>query len=183
MKRERKSRNRDIELYNTLDTGLRYKESEYYGIFGYDLDCDYYERAGYKTIEIDPKRYQKILGKLTPKQLEAINRRNTHYFSPAKTHKGDYNCNIFLAEIERIKNNWNSTFKGLIEREQARIKKPRQLVAADDDNFMCGITDYEESSNWAVMTNLRNQMKYEEEVFNIVNSLYAQFFHQMASRI
>ena len=182
MKKERKSRNKDIALYSSLDAGLGFKESEYYGVFGYDLDCDYYERVGYKAIDIDPKRYQKILGKLSPKQIEVINRRHTHYFRPAKVHKEDYNCNVFLAKIESIKADWNNTFKGLIQREQERIKKPKQLVAADDANFMCGITDYDESSNWAAMTNLRNQMKYAEEVFNIINSLYAQFFHQMASR-
>ena len=174
--------NKDNELYESLDSGLGYKESEYYGIFGYDLS-DYSERVSYETIDIDPKRYQKILGKLSPEQLEVINGRKTHYFRPAKRHRRDYNCNIFSDEIESIKSDWSNIFKGVIQREQARVKEPKELVAADDENFMCGITDYEESSTWAVMTNLRNRIKYDNEVFKIVNSLYAQFFHQMASCI
>lgn len=93
-------------------------------------------------------------------QLVIINSRLDHYFYPAKKEYLDYNCNILLEEIKDIKADWFNTYKGLIQREQVRIVKPKEVVPADDFNLMCGITDYEESSSWAIMTNWRNSLKY-----------------------
>ena len=167
-----------IKLYNKLEEDAQYEDTRYYGVFLYGD-----KKQGQRRVKIDPKRYQKKAMKLKSAQLEIINSRKGHYFYPAKEQYLDYNCNIFLNEIDGIKSDWANTYKGLIQREQDRIVKPKEVVAADDYNFMCGITDYEESSTWALMTNLRNSFKYEREVNKIVQSLYAQFFHQMASRI
>lgn len=112
-----------------------------------------------------------------------INSRKTHYFYPKKKFYEDYNCNLFVDEIDRIKKDWEDIFKPLIERESKRIEKPQELVAADDLNFQCGITDYDESQIWAIKKNWENQTKYQQTVYKIIYSLYAQFFHMMASRI
>lgn len=176
--KKRKVNFNSVELYKKLEESAQFDDTRYYGVF---LSGN--KKQGQRRIKVDPKRFQQKAMKLNDKQLAIINKRQSHYFYPAKKEYSDYNCNIFLEEIKAIESDWRNTYKGLILREQERIEKPKQLVAADDDNFMCGITDYDESSTWAMMTNLRNSIKYAEEVNKIVGSLYAQFFHQMASRI
>lgn len=167
-----------VNLYKKLEDAAQFEDTRYYGVFLYGN-----KKQGQIRVKIDPKRYQKEIMKLDESQLAIINSRLSHYFYPAKKAYLDYNCNIFLKEIKDIKADWYNTYKDLIQREQERIVKPKEVVAADDYNFMCGITDIEESSSWAFMTNLRNSIKYKFEVNKIVRSLYAQFFHQMASRI
>lgn len=167
-----------VSLYKKLEESAQYEDTRYYGVFLYGN-----KKQGLRRIRIDPKRYQKKVQKLTEDQLLIIDSRKKHYFYPAKKAYLDYNCNMFLREIKDIKDDWNNTYKGLIKKEQERIVKPKEVVPADDFNYMCGITDYEESTSWAFMTNLRNSLKYEREVNKIVASLYAQFFHQMTSRI
>ncbi len=176
--KKRKANYNSVNLYKKLEEAAQYEDTRYYGVFLYGN-----KKQDQRRVRIDPKRYQKKARKLSEAQLTIINNRLDHYFYPAKNKYLDYNCNIFLEEIKDIKVDWYNTYKGLIQREQERIVKPKELVAADDDNFMCGITDYEESSSCAFMTNLRNSIKYEREVSKIVGSLYAQFFHQMVSRI
>ena len=176
--KKRKVNSNSINIYAKLEEMAQYEDTRYYGVFLYGN-----KKQGQRRIKVDPKRYQKKICKLDPTQLSKINKRCRHYFYPAKISYLDYNCNIFLDEIKDIKFDWYNTYKGLIQREQERIKKPKELVPADDYNFMCGITDYEESSSWAFMTNLRNSIKYKQEINKIVGSLYSQFFHQMASRI
>lgn len=167
-----------VELYKRLEEGVKYGDTRYYGAFLYGN-----KKQGQRRVKIDPIRYQKKIRKLDPAQLAIINSRRSHYFYPAKKAYLEYNCNIFLKEIKDIKGDWYNTYKGLIQREQDRIEKPKEVVAADDFNLMCGITDYDESTIWAYKTNLRNSIKYNREVSKTVGSLYAQFFHQMASRI
>ncbi|MDE5978074.1 MAG: hypothetical protein K2G70_06410 [Turicibacter sp.] len=176
--KKRKVNSNSVNIYAKLEDMAQYEDTRYYGIFLYGN-----KKQGQRRIKVDPKRYQKKINKLSPAQLNEINKRHHHYFYPAKKAYLDYNCNIFLGEIKDIKSDWYNTYKALIQREQERIKKPKEVVPADDYNFMCGITDYEESSSWAFMTNLRNSIKYKREVNKIVGSLYSQFFHQMASRI
>lgn len=179
MKKDRKCRNINADLYKKLEATNDVEDTRYWGLF----QCGKKEKCACE-IKIDPKRFQKTTYHyFTEAQLKVINSRRTHYFYPQKHSYSDYNCNLFVNEIQTIKDYWNDTFKGLIERELSRIERPKQLVAADDYNFMCGITDYEESSMWATINNLRNEYNYKTMVSNIVNSLYSQFFHQMAARI
>ena len=180
MKKDRKGRFVNQKLYEELDESFNISDMRYWGIFGEIAN----ERHPERHIRIDPKRFQKMTyTTLDEEQLKVVNRRRSHYFHPAKIDRYDYNCNWLIQEINLIKSDWYNIFKGLIQREADRIKKPKELIAADDDNFMCGITDYDESQSWALMQNIKNQAKYEEEVNTILFSLYAQFFHQMASRI
>lgn len=176
--KNRKVNSNSVNLYKKLEESAQYEDTRYYGVFLYGN-----KKQGQRRIKVDPKRFQKKAMKLSEAQLSIINTRLNHYFYPAKKEYLDYNCNIFLGEIKDIKADWFNTYKGLIQREQERIVKPKEVVPADDFNFMCGITDYEESSSWAIMTNWRNSLKYNNEVNKIVGSLYAQFFHQMVSRI
>ena len=176
--KKRKVNSNSVNLYQKLEDAAKYDDTRYYGVFLYGN-----KKEGRQRIKVDPKRYQKMVKKLNSAQLDMINKRQSHYFYPVKSSYLDYNCNMFLNEIKSIKDYWHNTYKGLIQREQERIVKPKEVVPADDYNFMCGITDYEESTIWANMTNWRNSIKYSMEVSEIVSSLYAQFLHQMASRI
>lgn len=176
--KKRKVNLNSVDLYKRLEENHQYEDTRYYGAFLYGN-----KKQGQRRVKIDPKRYQKMIKTFDAARLSIINSRKSHYFYPAKVAYLDYNCNVFLEEIKDLKEDWYNTYKGLIQREQERIVKPKEVVPADDFNFMCGITDYDESSMWATMTNLRNSIKYSREVSKIVGSLYAQFFHQMSSRI
>lgn len=177
MKRERNCKNANLELYKMLKEENRADDTRYWGLFRFGTKGNYH----YK---IDPKRFAKMTCcQFTEGQLRIINSRKTHYFYPNKQKYFDYNCNIFGNEINKIKEDWNKKFKGLIQREQNRVPSPKNLVPADDDNFLCGITDYEESKEWALIKNLKNAREYQKELYSITCSLYAQFFHQMASKI
>lgn len=180
MKKNRYSRSINYQLYKQLDEDFNIKDLRYWGIFGH------IKNKAHPTshIRIDPKRFQKTTRTtFSEDMLKAINARKSHYFYPAKYDRSDYNCNIFIDEIEQIRKDWTEIFKPLIDREIARIEKPRKVVAADDYNYMCGITDYDESEIWAMRTNWRNQQKYIDNINKIIYSLYSQFYHQMASRI
>lgn len=180
MKKDRKGRFVNQKLYEELDESFNISDMRYWGIFGEIAN----ERHPERHIRIDPKRFQKTTRTtLDEKQLKVINQRRSHYFHPAKIDWYDYNCNWFIHKIDGIRLDWYSIFKGLIQREADRIKKPKKLNATNDQNFMCGITDYDESQGWAEMNNMINQQKYISEVYKIIYSLYAQFFHQMASQI
>lgn len=177
MKKERKCRNSNLELYKKLDEANRFEDTRYWGLFRFGTKGDYH----YK---IDPKRFSKMnYHHFEESQLRIINSRETHYFFPKKRNYSDYNCNVIIDEIKSIKDEWYNTFKGLIQREQERIQKPKKLVAADDYNFMCGVTEYDESEMWAMRKNMENSFRYQRELYSVTCSLYAQFIHQMASRI
>ena len=90
-----------IKLYNKLEEDAQYEDTRYYGVFLYGD-----KKQGQRRVKIDPKRYQKKAMKLKPAQLEIINSRKGHYFYPAKEQYLDYNCNIFLNEIDGIKSDW-----------------------------------------------------------------------------
>lgn len=180
MKKDRNGRFVNQKLYKELDESFNISDMRYWGILGEIGN----ERHSKKHIRIDSKRFQKTTRTtFDAQQLKVINGRRSHYFHPAKIDRFDYNCNWFIKEINQIKLDWDNIFKRLIQREADRIKKPKKLIAADDYNFQCGITDYDESQGWALIQNIKNQEKYKEEVIKIIQSLYAQFFHQMASRL
>ena len=137
MKKDRKGRFVNQKLYEELDESFNISDMRYWGIFGEIAN----ERHPERHIRIDPKRFQKMTyTTLDEEQLKVVNRRRSHYFHPAKIDRYDYNCNWLIQEINQIKSDWYNIFKGLIQREADRIKKPKELIAADDDNFMCGIT-------------------------------------------
>lgn len=91
MKKQRKSRNLNLELYKILEESPGgYRDTRYWGVFNGEKK---------ELIKIDIKRYQKKLGQFSIEQLQVINARKSHYFYPKKVAYGNYNCNIFIEEI------------------------------------------------------------------------------------
>lgn len=180
MKKNRHYRSINYQLYKQLDEDFNIRDLRYWGIFGHTKN----KAHPASHIRIDPKRFQKTTRTtFSEDMLKVINARKSHYFHPAKYGRLDYNCNIFIDRIKDLKDEWSHSYKPLIERELHRIPQPKEYIASDDYNFMCGITDYEESSVWATMKTVLHRQKYLDEINHIIYSLYAQFFHQMASLI
>ena len=173
MKKDRNSRFVHRELYLVLDKYQSIEDTRYWGVFYCGQN---------NTVKIDPKRYQKMLVKLDDKILKVINSRHTHLFEPRKENHSDYNCNLLIGEINSLKSWWRD-FKGLIKRELKRVKKPNKVYASDNYNMMCGITSVGAANAWANFTNCINKANYDCECASLVQSLYAQYFHVMASQI
>ena len=183
MKKQSKTRSKDIELYKYLDHICDYRRSEYYGIFGYELDADYAIRNSYKKLNIDVKRYQKILGPLKPEMLAVINKRQTHYFTPKKAHYNDYNCNILNDGLEEIYREWFRLYMPLIEEQVAKIEKPQPKAVGDYTNFQCGISSAAAAQAWANWVNNMNELKYVESCRKLIAHFYGQFFHMTCAKI
>ena len=108
--------------------------------------------------------------------------RRTHYYIPSKRQWEDYNCNLIIPLIEDILNEWEKDYMPLIEKEIKAIKA-KEYTPGDDDLFMCGIIDHEEASTSALMRSVFAEQEAEVKRMNLYMSLYAQFFHQMVSKI
>lgn len=173
MKKERKNREHYTAIYkDLLDKYDLNEDYRYWGVF---------PAKDNKPIAIDPKRFKEKIG-LTDEQFKVMSKRNSHYFYPRKSSYGDYNCNVFIYELENIKKNWNEQYSKLIQREVETLKKPREVSPGDNENFMSGISGYGSAQMWALFTNIQSQNEYKSKLFELGNSLYAQFFHLMASR-
>ena len=160
----------DYEKFNYTDT-------RYYGLFRS-------EKNDKISVKIDPKRFQYVLRhEFTEEQLSLINSRQTHYFYPAKINYSDYYCNQFEETIKEIRDYWTKHFKPLIQHAKQRVKKPKELTIGDCDLMMCGILEPDEANMWANHENMINEWRYSQECAMVVNSMYAQFVHHMASRI
>lgn len=176
MKRNRKSRNLNQQLYKELDNNFNFEDTRYWGVFVINNKS--------KKIKIDPKRFQKMMRhKFDINQLKIINARNTHYFVPKKVYFDDYNCNIFDSEISEISKYWFEHYKGLIKRELELIEHPKSLSVCDYDNFQCGISSAGSAQMWAQWHNFLRVRNYKNECATTVYCLYAQFFHFMMARI
>ena len=206
MKRERKSRNLNLKLYDELEANYAYSDSRYWGLF-------YCGKDG--KVRIDIKRFLKMThAVLTEKQLQIINKRKTHYFYPKKTTWAEYSCNVFertMTEIEvdwlgdavdKLRSmtgphfdaeQWNKAveelnsgkggFKWFIAQAVQSIEKPTELTVGDDYNFLSGILDYDEAELNVGMTNMFRRSAYLAKCNKFIISMYAQFFHQMMSKI
>lgn len=175
MKKQRKSRNLNMELYKKLEeTSAGYRDTRYWGVFN---------GKEKEQIKIDVKRYQKKLGEFSSGQLKIINSRNGHYFYPKKVYYNEYNCNVFVDEIKEIKKYWENHFKPIIKDSYNRIKKPSKLCPGDYDNLQCGISGPGAAQAWADYMNWKNASEYREECAVLTFSLYSEFFHFMAARI
>ncbi|MBR6738013.1 MAG: hypothetical protein IKL82_06650 [Clostridia bacterium] len=175
MKKQRKSRNLNMELYKKLEeTSAGYRDTRYWGVFN---------GKEKEQIKIDVKRYQKKLGEFSSGQLKIINSRNWHYFYPKKVYYNEYNCNVFVDEIKEIKKYWENHFKPIIKDSYNRIKKPSKLCPGDYDNLQCGISGPGAAQAWADYMNWKNASEYREECAVLTFSLYSEFFHFMAARI
>lgn len=154
-----------------------YTDTRYYGVF-----CSGKKEA--LMVKVDPKRFQCSTGKkLNDVQLTIINRRKTHYFRPSKSNYDDFYCNMFESAIKNVKEYWQNHFKPLIHHAKQRVKKPKELSVGDCDLMICGIMESDEANTWANYENVMNDLIYRQECAMVVNSMYAQFVHHMASTV
>lgn len=174
MKKNSKTRNKDIELYKDLEYLNYYDDYRYWGLF--------YNKKG--RLMVDPKRFQKMTGYYFPKSaLHIINNRNTHYFYPKKLYYRSYNITYFYDVISKIDDEWKNMYRPLIEREVERIKKVGEFkTVGDDDKFMCGISSYGAAEARARFYNMIRESEYNSQRDYLLKSMYAQFFHQMMSK-
>lgn len=173
MKKERSKNKLTKEDYDKFP----YEDTRHYGLF--------YSKSGDKfKVKIDPKRFCYSLNiQFIEPVMSVINSRKTHYFYPRKSKYHDYNCNVFETMIQSIKEYWDNHYKDLIIFANNRIEKPDPLIPAGNDAFMRGVIDYDEVSMINRFEKAQNEMRYEQECYRVINSMYASFIHQMASQI
>ena len=143
MKKRNVTKN-NLALYRKLEESYKMDDTRYYGLFLCGKD-----KNGHNIIKIDPVRFSKKAQRLTKEQLGVINKRQTHYFIPAKYDYYDYNCNIFVREIEEVKRYWREEFVILIDEAVERVEKPTKVDLCDYHNFMCGISGPNGANVWA----------------------------------
>ena len=177
MKKRNVTKN-NLALYRKLEESYKMDDTRYYGLFLCGKD-----KNGHNIIKIDPVRFSKKAQRLTKEQLDVINKRQTHYFIPAKYDYYDYNCNIFVREIEEVKRYWREEFVILIDEAVERVEKPTKVDVCDYHNFMCGISGPNGANAWAKWENMMRENEYRQKKFMTLCNLYAQFFHYMASRV
>jgi hypothetical protein len=192
MKRNNKSRFNNIDFYKAMDA--------YYDNYDSDDAQKKCQEAGLNTpfapaddtrfygvflamqgnsckIKVDLKRFSKKF--YVPDEMKAIaDERTGHYFIPAKQHYIDYNCNIFVNAIATIREEWNFESKPMIDSVLKKIKD----VEYDFDN-MNGILEPDEATMNSSFIHMMKQIKIESKRRRLYLSLYAQFFHQMVSKI
>ena len=195
MKRERRMRLKDFELYHAMDADygdeasdadkvktetilskygitVPYEDTRYYGVFIYGKDA---------RVKIDPIRYDKKIG-LSDEMKKVMAKRKTHYFFPTHRRYLDYNCNIFRNEITDIKSKWLYEHKPIVDAAIVKIKS-KNYSLANDYNFMCGISSHGAASARAQWATMKAAKEAEYKRFGLRTSMYAQFFHLMVSRI
>jgi hypothetical protein len=187
MKRDSKARFNNIELYKAMDdyydnpeaeamckkAGIKMpplEDTRYYGVFITGA-------RGKRKIQIDPKRFKEKLG--LPKEADAVLAKRTgHYFVPAKEDFYDYNCNIFFDAIAKIKKDWQTEHKPIIDRAIKDI--PDAEYQFDD---LCGALEPDEAMMNSTFLHNQATARVEARRKRLHLSLYAQFFHQMVSSI
>jgi hypothetical protein len=167
-KKDRKSRYINLHLYKTLNDD----DTRYWGLF----------IVG-KRIKIDSKRMFKILPDfLTEEMLNVINNRNTHYFIPKKIEYFDYNVNIFVDSINSLKDKWQKTYKPLINGVISKIVA-KQFTPGDDFKMMSGISCVGAANARAQFKNMIEEQNAEYDKYEVIASMYSQFYHMMVSQI
>jgi hypothetical protein len=160
----------NIDRYDDFDVA----DTRYYGLFLKGRDKS-------KYVLIDPKRFQEILA--LPDEIKSImDKRNTPLFRPAKKSILDYNVNFLLQELGIVIRGWNNEQKPFIKRFLSEINGS-EYHFSDDDLFQSGILDTDEAIDSARMKTWFSHSYAEFKRSNLFSSLYAQYFHQMASHI
>lgn len=158
----KKNSKRQIKDYSKYDAS----NPEYYGLL---------IKNG--RVRIDSKRLEKV-GQLESHIFEQMNKpRKTVYFEPNKKTSEDYMCNIFRSTLSGLDNFWRKEFVHAFR----SIKTPKQAHnEAYSGYFMqTGILEADELSIHANMAQMGRNIEYSF----IVQSLVAQFIHQMVSTI
>lgn len=173
MKKQRNARyclSKSYEEYPCTDT-------RHYGVWSHGRDQKL-------KVRVDPKRFEKsTYRKLTPEQLSVIHKRKSHYFHPPKPQYISYHCNVFCTAIEDMKKKWEEHYKPLINMAVERIPKPQKLTPGDCDLMMCGVLEPDEAQICANHYTVVNELEYQNECYEVIVSLYAQFLHLFASHV
>jgi hypothetical protein len=170
MKKNNNSRSFDparYESYGPCDT-------RYYGVFLKGPKDN-------QRVLIDPKRWQKHFG-LPDTVKMVMDKRQGSLFQPARKLRQGYNVNSMLNDLAKVRYDWESTNKPIINRVLSEISG-KIFVPGDDDLYQSGIIDPTEAAERANMktwlsSSMAGTMKNE-----LFTSLRAQFFHQMVSQI
>jgi hypothetical protein len=170
MKRNNVSHGFDPAVYESFDLS----DTRYYGLFLKGEGKNRY-------ILIDPKRYEKSFS-LTEEMKAVINKRLGPFFRPAKKLHLDYNINYMSKALSDIRERWEHTYKPIINRALSEICG-KTYLPYDDDLAVSGILEPDEAAINANMKTLISYQKAGYERNTLYYSLYAQFFHQMASQI
>ena len=128
-------------------------------------------------VRIDSKRLEKV-SSLGNRIFEFMNQpRKTVYFVPLKKRYEDYMCNIFRSALDGLENFWRKEFVNAFR----SIKTPEQTYSdAYSGYFMqTGILEPDELSMHANMLQMSRSVEYRF----VIQSLVAQFIHQMVSTI
>ena len=149
-----------------------YEWNEYYGLF----------KLKNGRVGIDPKRMIKK-NLISEEMYKIMSRRTTTYFHPRYKDYSDYQVNNFVSEIDDIRENFIKTYKPLIDKSVEDIKQMKPASVGDYDKFQMGISGPGAAQAWANWVNMRNARETNYKKFELYNSLYAQFFHSMTSRI
>lgn len=178
MKRDRKTKNINVDLYNYLDYKYDYHDPRYWGVFY----CSAKRHDGH-SIRIDPRRFYEKTGK---GDLDAMNswrvKHLCHYFYPAKKNARDYKYRLFANTMSSVRNKWTQ-YAERIEREIQAISKPQTVLPGDYGNFMMGISSYAAAEARANMLNALAIDLYKQSIESIIVDLYKAFIDAMASRI
>jgi hypothetical protein len=171
MKKAHSSRQEhNVNRYDDFDV----VDTRYYGLFIKGREKSQY-------VLIDPKRFQKVLA--LPDEIKSImDKRNTPLFRPAKKSILDYNVNFLLRELHALICGWNNEQKPFIKRFLSEINGI-EYHFTDDDLFQSGILDTDEAVDSARMKTWFSHSYAEFKRDYLFSSLYAQYFHQMASHI
>ncbi|MCH5148162.1 MAG: hypothetical protein J1G05_02195 [Clostridiales bacterium] len=202
MKRERNCRNTNIKLYEELDE----EDTRYWGLFycGKDKQPRIDIKRFLKTTKtaLSEKQLRIIKNRKShyfyPKKKSHWDY-NCNIFNRAmdeieedwlgestKTLRGNVSDHLNAEELNKAVSDiesGKSGYRGFIVQAVEGIKKPPVHTVGDDFNFQCGIIDYEEAEMSVRMQNQINHYSYMEKCARLINSLYAQFFHQMMSKI
>ena len=196
MKKERKSRNLNKQLYFAFDHYYGYDcedencRDEINNILkrnkveDYDIDTRKYGLFKIKgsRIKLDPKRYNRKMFRLDENIKAVTDLRNGPYYYPSKIGEYDYECNIFVEILDSIIEEWSTDFKPMISEKLSKIKSI-EVTAIDDNNFMCGITGPNSANANAMWANMKNAEKDANKKEMLYTSFIAQFFHLTMSRV
>jgi hypothetical protein len=177
MKRERKSRNSNKELYAELDAQYKLDDSRYYGIFMLGP-------KGAKTVYVDPKRYAKMLH-VTDNMKKVMSKHFGPYFKPARKKETDWNCNFVGSEMFNIRVfDWEQNAKPMIDHALEAIKGyDYNADPMADDRAQAGILAPDEISMYAMINTMKSEQAARAKRNDLFFVLHAQVFHQIVSRI
>jgi hypothetical protein len=156
---------------------LSCEDTRYYGFFLRG------KKSEPQTVWIDMKRFfEYFYGDDADERKNLKSNKNGHLFKPAKSKEEDYKVNRIKNALSEIQKEWVDSQKIFIDQFLSEIKG-HDFTAADDDNFMMGIADYNDASSYARIRSAYSHQYAEFKKQKLYYSLYAQYFHQLAAQI